>query len=416
MIASECINGGAALQCAILRPTFNVADFNVNECLNRNTTLSTPRAAALRVAEYGLNILLRFGLSLCYSVVGLGSLRFEWFCSCLGELFAFMFRLCRSSALELMSKYEVNVPKGVAAGSTDKFQKAIKDLLPNVMEFVVTDIKQELTPDIAGRMRGQVLVTAQNGLKYGKIWSSYHNGMTNVCATLAFYLPVQAKRYMLIAGEVYTPAAEDQLSVLDEHVSVSVYKDESTPKQTNTVKRDLAEVKKQIFDIVFMDTDGRLPIDKGMMDKAQNVKRVLRLAEVFLVITTTSGQEAAIPDTTFNIKIEITGTILAKLDGGERMELATSDRLLNDRAHSEASPIARVLKGLTSADREYHRSLMGLPKLLAGFDSLNRQFKFPLAVIWKVIKWRNGAAIKVQADCKSYPYFSASPRFVHEPS
>ncbi|CAM8890182.1 unnamed protein product [Rhodiola kirilowii] len=149
-------------------------------------------------------------------------------------------------------------------------------------------------------------------------------GKTTVCAKLAFYLKKQGKSCLIIAGDVYRPAAIDQLAILGEQISVPVYKEGADQKPAEIAKRGLAEAKKKNLDVVIMDTAGRLQIDKGMMDELKDVKRVLSPTEVLLVVDAMTGQEAAALVTTFNLEIGITGAILTKLDGDSRGGAALS--------------------------------------------------------------------------------------------
>ncbi|CAM8933694.1 unnamed protein product [Rhodiola kirilowii] len=171
-------------------------------------------------------------------------------------------------------------------------------------------------------------------------------GKTTVCAKLAFYLKKQGKSCMMIAGDVYRPAAIDQLAILGEQISVPVYKEGADQKPAEIAKRGLAEAKKKNIDVVIMDTAGRLQIDKGMMDELKNVKRVLSPTEVLLVVDAMTGQEAAALVTTFNLEIGITGAILTKLDGDSRGGAALSVKEVSGK------PIKLVGRGERVEDLE----------------------------------------------------------------
>ncbi|KDO70453.1 hypothetical protein CISIN_1g0082821mg, partial [Citrus sinensis] len=149
-------------------------------------------------------------------------------------------------------------------------------------------------------------------------------GKTTVSAKLANYLKKQGKSCMLVAGDVYRPAAIDQLVILGEQVGVPVYTAGTEVKPSQIAKQGLEEAKKKNVDVVIVDTAGRLQIDKAMMDELKDVKRVLNPTEVLLVVDAMTGQEAAALVTTFNIEIGITGAILTKLDGDSRGGAALS--------------------------------------------------------------------------------------------
>ncbi|KAK4759579.1 hypothetical protein SAY87_022710 [Trapa incisa] len=149
-------------------------------------------------------------------------------------------------------------------------------------------------------------------------------GKTTVCAKLAFYLKKLDKSCMLVAGDIYRPAAIDQLSILGEQVGVPVYTAGTDVKPADIAKQGLQEAKRQNVDVVIVDTAGRLQIDKAMMDELKEVKRAINPTEVLLVVDAMTGQEAAALVTTFNLEIGITGAILTKLDGDSRGGAALS--------------------------------------------------------------------------------------------
>ncbi|GFQ06097.1 signal recognition particle 54 kDa protein chloroplastic [Phtheirospermum japonicum] len=171
-------------------------------------------------------------------------------------------------------------------------------------------------------------------------------GKTTVSAKLALYLKKQGKSCMLIAGDVYRPAAIDQLVILGEQVGVPVYAAGTEIKPAEIAKQGLQEARKKNVDVVIMDTAGRLQIDKSMMDELKDVKRVLNPTEVLLVVDAMTGQEAAALVTTFNVEIGITGAILTKLDGDSRGGAALSVREVSGK------PIKLVGRGERMEDLE----------------------------------------------------------------
>lgn len=171
-------------------------------------------------------------------------------------------------------------------------------------------------------------------------------GKTTVCAKLAFYLKKLGKSCMLVAGDVYRPAAIDQLSILGEQVGVPVYKEGTEVKPAQIAKNGLEEAKRKNIDVVVVDTAGRLQIDKSMMDELKEVKKAINPTEVLLVVDAMTGQEAAALVTTFNIEIGITGAILTKLDGDSRGGAALSVREVSGK------PIKLVGRGERMEDLE----------------------------------------------------------------
>ncbi|KAF1880908.1 hypothetical protein Lal_00022938 [Lupinus albus] len=132
------------------------------------------------------------------------------------------------------------------------------------------------------------------------------------------------KSCMLVAGDIYRPAAIDQLAILGKKVGVPVYTAGTNVKPSEIAKQGLEEAKKKNIDVVVVDTAGRLQIDKAMMDELKEVKRVLNPTETLLVVDAMTGQEAAALVSSFNLEIGITGAILTKLDGDSRGGAALS--------------------------------------------------------------------------------------------
>ncbi|CAJ2632336.1 unnamed protein product [Trifolium pratense] len=171
-------------------------------------------------------------------------------------------------------------------------------------------------------------------------------GKTTVCAKLASYFKKQGKSCMLVAGDVYRPAAIDQLTILGKQVNVPVYTAGTDVKPSDIAKQGFEEAKKKNIDVVIVDTAGRLQIDKAMMDELKDVKRVLNPTEVLLVVDAMTGQEAAALVTTFNLEIGITGAILTKLDGDSRGGAALSVKEVSGK------PIKLVGRGERMEDLE----------------------------------------------------------------
>ncbi|KAF2563008.1 hypothetical protein F2Q70_00014032 [Brassica cretica] len=171
-------------------------------------------------------------------------------------------------------------------------------------------------------------------------------GKTTVAAKLAYNLKKQGKSCMLIAGDVYRPAAIDQLVILGEKIGVPVYTAGTEAKPSDIAKQGLKEAKLNNVDVVIMDTAGRLQVDKEMMDELKDVKRFLNPTETLLVVDAMTGQEAASLVTAFSVEIGITGAILTKLDGDSRGGAALSVKEVSGK------PIKLVGRGERMEDLE----------------------------------------------------------------
>ncbi|KAI5068719.1 hypothetical protein GOP47_0017064 [Adiantum capillus-veneris] len=149
-------------------------------------------------------------------------------------------------------------------------------------------------------------------------------GKTTACGKLALYLKKKGKKCMMVATDIYRPAAIDQLVTLGKQVDVPVFEAGNQIKPAEIAKLGLAEARKKSVDVVIVDTAGRLQVDKGMMDELKQMKKVLNPTEVLLVVDAMTGQEAAALVSAFNLEIGITGAILTKLDGDSRGGAALS--------------------------------------------------------------------------------------------
>jgi signal recognition particle subunit SRP54 len=171
-------------------------------------------------------------------------------------------------------------------------------------------------------------------------------GKTTACAKLALYLKKKGKNCMLVAADVYRPAAIDQLVILGKQVEVPVYEAGTKVTPMEIAKQGLEEAKKKDMDVVIVDTAGRLQVDKSMMDELKQVKRAMNPTEVLLVVDAMTGQEAAALVAAFNLEIGITGAILTKLDGDSRGGAALSVREVSGK------PIKFVGQGERMEDLE----------------------------------------------------------------
>jgi signal recognition particle subunit SRP54 len=149
------------------------------------------------------------------------------------------------------------------------------------------------------------------------------SGKTTSAAKLAFSLKNKGRRVLLAACDLQRPAAIEQLSVLGAQVGVDVYKEES--KDAVKVARNaLDKAKRELYDVLIVDTAGRLQIDDALMDELGRVRDAVKPVESLLVADTMTGQAAADIAKTFDEKIGITGVILSKFDSDARGGAALS--------------------------------------------------------------------------------------------
>ena len=142
-------------------------------------------------------------------------------------------------------------------------------------------------------------------------------GKTTLCGKLANLLKKQGKRPLLVAGDIYRPAAITQLQVVGKSVQVEVF-EKGTQNPVKTAKQAIDYARSMNYDTVILDTAGRLQIDDTLMQELENIKKEVEVTETLLVVDAMTGQEAVNVADTFNTRLDVTGVILTKLDGDTR--------------------------------------------------------------------------------------------------
>ncbi len=142
-------------------------------------------------------------------------------------------------------------------------------------------------------------------------------GKTTLCGKLAIQLKKQGKRPLLVACDIYRPAAIDQLKVVGGKAETEVF-EKGTQAPAKTAKQAVEYARKMGYDTVIIDTAGRLHIDDALMRELEEVKEAVEVTEILLTVDAMTGQDAVNVAQTFNERLTITGVILTKLDGDTR--------------------------------------------------------------------------------------------------
>ena len=151
------------------------------------------------------------------------------------------------------------------------------------------------------------------------------SGKTTFSAKLANYLKSKKRmRPLLVAGDVYRPAAINQLTVLAEQIGVAIYKDEESKDPVDIAASAIAYAKQHNHDVVIVDTAGRLAVDESMMKEISSLKENLDPNETLFVVDAMTGQDAVSTAKSFNDQINFDGVVLTKLDGDTRGGAALS--------------------------------------------------------------------------------------------
>ena len=198
-------------------------------------------------------------------------------------------------------------------------EKVLKSLTPG--QQVVKIVKDELT-ELMGSTQSKLMVASKPPTVI-LMCGLQGAGKTTMCGKLAKYLLKQGKKPLLVAGDIYRPAAINQLKVVGGSVNVEVY-EEGIQKPEKTAHNAVNYAIKKGYDTVIIDTAGRLQINKELMDELKRIKKAVNPTEILLTVDSMIGQESVNVATEFNNELDITGVILTKLDGDTRGGVALS--------------------------------------------------------------------------------------------
>jgi signal recognition particle subunit SRP54 len=157
------------------------------------------------------------------------------------------------------------------------------------------------------------------------------SGKTTFSGKLSSYLKKQGRQVLLVACDVYRPAAIDQLKVLGEQVGVEVYSEPENKNAVQIAKNGVEYAKKNNFKIVIVDTAGRLAVDEQMMNEIAEIKSAIKPSETLFVVDSMTGQDAVNTAKTFNERLNFDGVVLTKLDGDTRGGAAISIKAVVDK-------------------------------------------------------------------------------------
>lgn len=199
-------------------------------------------------------------------------------------------------------------------------QEVMDSLTP--AQQVVKIVNEELTKLMGGE-EPQSLHIKNKGQTVLMMCGLQGNGKTTHAAKLGRYYRAQGRRPLLVACDVYRPAAIDQLRIVGQQAGVPVF-EMGTEKPEIIAQKAMSYAKDHGHDIVVLDTAGRLQIDEALMDELVRIKQAVEVDETLLVVDAMAGQEAVNVAKSFNEKIGITGVILTKTDGDTRGGAALS--------------------------------------------------------------------------------------------
>jgi signal recognition particle subunit SRP54 len=196
-------------------------------------------------------------------------------------------------------------------------------------QLMVKIVKDELAALMGGKftdidLTGKPTVILMSGLQ--------GSGKTTFSGKLANMLKRKKGRHpLLVAGDVYRPAAIEQLKVLGGQIEVPVYSEESNMNPVQIAQNAVKEAKNKGYDVVIIDTAGRLAVDEQMMNEIAAIKKAVNPQEILFVVDSMTGQDAVNTAKEFNDRLDFDGVVLTKLDGDTRGGAAISIRSIVEK-------------------------------------------------------------------------------------
>ena len=204
--------------------------------------------------------------------------------------------------------------------------EVLKSLTP--AQQVIKIVRDELTTLMSSN--NQKLAVSPNPPTIIMMCGLQGAGKTTMCAKLGAYLKKSGKKPLLVACDIYRPAAITQLQVVGKQANVEVF-ERGTQNPVKTAKQAVEHALKQGLDTVIIDTAGRLHINEELMDELKNIKKEVSPTEILLVVDAMTGQDAVTVAEAFNKDLDVTGIILTKLDGDTRGGAALSIKAITGK-------------------------------------------------------------------------------------
>ena len=199
----------------------------------------------------------------------------------------------------------------------------------NPGQLMVKIVKDELTQLMGGNAEG---INLSNSFTVILMSGLQGSGKTTFSGKLSKYLKVKKNKIpLLVACDVYRPAAVEQLKILGEQIGVDVYSDESEKNPVKIASDSISYAKKIGKNLVIIDTAGRLAVDDQMMNEIKNIHNAVNPQETLFVVDSMTGQDAVNTAKTFNDILNFDGVILTKLDGDTRGGAALSIKSIVDK-------------------------------------------------------------------------------------
>ena len=281
-----------------------------------------------------------------------------------------MLREVKLALLEADVNYKI--VKDFIAGVQEKAlgQDVLKSLTPG--QQVVKVVKDELV-ELLGGTESKVQFTP-NPPTIIMLVGLQGSGKTTTAGKLANLFRKQGKKPLLVACDIYRPAAIKQLQVVGAQLNIPVFSNEQSKDVVHIAKQAINVAISKLNDVIILDTAGRLQIDEALMQELKNVKQSVKPHEILLVVDSMTGQDAVNVAKTFNEEVGIDGVVLTKLDGDTRGGAALSVKKVTGK------PIKFVATGEKLSDIEvFHpdrmaQRILGMGDILSVIEKAEESF------------------------------------------
>ena len=281
-----------------------------------------------------------------------------------------MLREVKLALLEADVNYKIVKEFNASVQEKALGQDVLKSLTPG--QQVIKIVKDELV-ELLGGTESKINFTP-NPPTIIMLVGLQGSGKTTTAGKLANLLRKQGKKPLLVACDVYRPAAIKQLQVIGNQLNIPVFSNESSKDVVHIAKQAVNFAISKMNDVIILDTAGRLHIDEELMQELQNVKKELKPHEILLVVDSMTGQDAVNVAESFSNNVGIDGVILTKLDGDTRGGAALSVKKVTGRPIKFAATGEKLNDIETFHPERMASRILGMGDILSVIEKAEESF------------------------------------------